>query len=49
MQEQVEEFLEAEVRYVSSFYSVAAMDGQTAEHLQHVICRYSSDEIVTVM
>ncbi|KAF4379126.1 hypothetical protein G4B88_010520 [Cannabis sativa] len=49
MQEEVEGFLEAQVRYVSSFYSVAAMDGQTAEHLQQVICRYSSDEILTVM
>ncbi|PON78244.1 Histidine phosphatase [Trema orientale] len=49
MQKHVEGFLEAEVQYVSSFYSVAAMDGQTAEHLQHVICRYSSDDIVTVM
>lgn len=43
------EFLEAEIRYVSSFYSIAAMDGQTAEHLQRVICKYSTDDIVTVM
>lgn len=49
MQEQVRDFLEAEVRYVSSFYSIAAMDGQTAEHLQRIICRYSADDIVTVM
>ncbi|XP_031266920.1 uncharacterized protein At3g52155, chloroplastic-like isoform X2 [Pistacia vera] len=34
---------------LSSFYSVAAMDGQTAEHLQQAICKYSTDEIVTVM
>lgn len=49
MQEQVRDFLEAEVRYISSFYSIAAMDGQTAEHIQHVICKYSRDDIFTVM
>jgi phosphohistidine phosphatase SixA len=49
MQEQVQELLEAEVHFVSSFYSIAAMDGQTADHLQKVICRYSNDEILTVM
>ncbi|XP_075494910.1 uncharacterized protein At3g52155, chloroplastic-like [Primulina tabacum] len=49
MQEQVQGFLEAKVHFISSFYSVAAMDGQTAEHLQQAICRYSGDEILTVM
>ncbi|XP_031266894.1 uncharacterized protein At3g52155, chloroplastic-like isoform X1 [Pistacia vera] len=49
MQEHVKGFLEAEVHFISSFYSVAAMDGQTAEHLQQAICKYSTDEIVTVM
>ncbi|ESW19548.1 hypothetical protein PHAVU_006G134500 [Phaseolus vulgaris] len=49
MQEQVQELVEAEVHFVSSFYSIAAMDGQTAEHLQKIICRYSKDEILTVM
>lgn len=49
MQEQVKELLEAEVHFVSSFYSIAAMDGQTADHLQKVICKYSTDEILTVM
>ncbi|GKV18866.1 hypothetical protein SLEP1_g29191 [Rubroshorea leprosula] len=49
MQEQVAEFLEAEVHFISSFYSIAAMDGQTAEHLQQAICQYSRDEILTVM
>ncbi|XP_054802172.1 uncharacterized protein At3g52155, chloroplastic [Prosopis cineraria] len=49
MQEQVRELLEAEVHFVSSFYSIAAMDGQTAEHLQKVICKYSRDEILTIM
>ncbi|KAF7121087.1 hypothetical protein RHSIM_Rhsim13G0138000 [Rhododendron simsii] len=49
MQEQVKGFLEAEVHFISSFYSIAAMDGQTAEHLQHAICKFSRDEILTVM
>ncbi|KAK2978420.1 hypothetical protein RJ640_000141 [Escallonia rubra] len=49
MQEQVRGFFEAEVHFISSFYSVAAMDGQTAEHLQQAICKYSRDEILTVM
>ncbi|XP_057513842.1 uncharacterized protein At3g52155, chloroplastic-like [Actinidia eriantha] len=49
MQEQVRGFLQAEVHFISSFYSIAAMDGQTAEHLQHAICKFSKDEILTVM
>lgn len=49
MQEQVQAFLEAEVHFISSFYSVAAMDGQTTEHLRQAICKYSRDEILTVM
>ncbi|KAI6704185.1 hypothetical protein NL676_013321 [Syzygium grande] len=49
MQERVQSFLEAEVHFISSFYSIAAMDGQTAEHLQKAICKYSRDEILTVM
>lgn len=49
MQDQVQGFLEAEVHFISSFYSIAALDGQTAEHLQHAICKYSRDEILTVM
>ncbi|XP_059439882.1 uncharacterized protein At3g52155, chloroplastic isoform X3 [Corylus avellana] len=49
MQEQVRDFLEAEVCFISSFYSIAAMDGQTADHLQHVICKHSKDEILTVI
>ncbi|KAK6133134.1 hypothetical protein DH2020_033173 [Rehmannia glutinosa] len=49
MQEQVRAFLEAEVHFISSFYSIAAMDGQTAEHLQQAICKYSSDNILTIM
>ncbi|CAI8583834.1 unnamed protein product [Vicia faba] len=49
MQAQVQELLKAEVHFVSSFYSIAAMDGQTADHLQKVICKYSRDEILTIM
>ncbi|KAL3614911.1 hypothetical protein CASFOL_040572 [Castilleja foliolosa] len=49
MQEKVRAFLEAEVHFISSFYSIAAMDGQTAEHLQQAICKYSSDKILTIM
>lgn len=49
MQDKVQEFSEAEVHFIPSFYSVAAMDGQTAEHLQEAICKYSRDEILTVM
>ncbi|XP_019440075.1 PREDICTED: uncharacterized protein LOC109345490 isoform X1 [Lupinus angustifolius] len=49
MQEQVQELLEAEVHFIPSFYSIAAMDGQTAEHLQKVICKYTKDEMLTIM
>ncbi|XP_043688766.1 uncharacterized protein At3g52155, chloroplastic isoform X2 [Telopea speciosissima] len=49
MQEQVRGFLEAEVHLFSSFYSIAAMDGQTAEHIQKAVCEYSRDEILTVI
>ncbi|CAH9133758.1 unnamed protein product [Cuscuta epithymum] len=49
MQEQVREFLEAEVHFLSSFYFVAAMDGQTSEHLRQAICKYSADNVLTVM
>ncbi|KAL0012027.1 hypothetical protein SO802_007135 [Lithocarpus litseifolius] len=49
MQGQVRGFQEAEVHFFSSFYSIAAMDGQTADHIQQVICKYTGDEILTVM
>lgn len=49
MQQQIRGFFEAEVRFISSFYSIAAMDGQTAEHLQQIISKYTKDEILTVM
>ncbi|KAI3495115.1 hypothetical protein L1887_37286 [Cichorium endivia] len=49
MQEHVGAFLVAEIHFISSFYSVAAMDGQTTDHLQQAICKYARDEILTVM
>ncbi|KAJ6300961.1 hypothetical protein OIU76_021715 [Salix suchowensis] len=49
MQQQVPDFLDSEVHFISSFYSIAAMDGQTADHLQQAICNYSRDGILTVM
>lgn len=49
LQETAIGFSEAEVYFMPSFYSVAAMDGQTAEHLQSAICEYSRDESLTVM
>lgn len=49
MQQQLAEFVEGEVRYFSSFYSVAAMDGQTVQHLQDIICQYTKDDVTTIM
>lgn len=49
MQDKVKELSEAEVHFISSFYSIAAMDGQTAQHLQQTICKYARDETLTVM
>ncbi|KAJ6426285.1 hypothetical protein OIU84_026800 [Salix udensis] len=47
MQQQVPDFLDSEVHFISSFYSIAAMDGQTADHLQQALCNYSRDGILT--
>ncbi|KAM7264540.1 hypothetical protein ACFE04_002223 [Oxalis oulophora] len=49
MQENVPGLLEAQVHFISSFYSIAAMDGQTAQHLELAICKYSTDDTLTVM
>lgn len=43
------QFLDADVHFFGSFYSVAAMDGQTAQHLQLTICKHAKDDIFTVM
>ncbi|KAK9705306.1 hypothetical protein RND81_07G046900 [Saponaria officinalis] len=49
MQEEVKSFLHAVVHFCPSFYSVAAMDGQTSEHLQEMIGKFSTDDILTIM
>ncbi|CAL5065136.1 unnamed protein product [Urochloa decumbens] len=49
LQEHVQGLSQAVVHFIPSFYSIAAMDGQTAEHLQKSICKYSSDEVLTVI
>ncbi|KAL0738261.1 hypothetical protein Bca4012_014471 [Brassica carinata] len=49
MQAQVDGFMEANVHFIPSFYSIAAMDGQTAEHIQQIISKYSTPDITTVM
>ncbi|CAK9859646.1 unnamed protein product [Sphagnum jensenii] len=49
MQAHVSDLREAAVRFLGSFYSIAAMDGQTAQHLQESILKYSSDDVTTVM
>lgn len=49
MQAQVDGFMEANVHFIPSFYSIAAMDGQTAEHLQQIVSKYSTPDITTVM
>ncbi|KAH7660297.1 Histidine phosphatase superfamily clade-1 protein [Dioscorea alata] len=45
LQETAIGFSEAEVYFIPSFYSVAAMDGQTAEHLQSAICAWATTEV----
>ncbi|MCO5573565.1 hypothetical protein L7F22_027336 [Adiantum nelumboides] len=49
IKEHVPEFRDVEVHFLGSFYSVAAMDGHTAEHLQDTICKYARNDICTVM
>ncbi|KAJ4823947.1 hypothetical protein Tsubulata_016426 [Turnera subulata] len=49
MQQQVAAFSDAQVHFIPSFYSIAAMDGQTADHLHLSICKYSADDVLTVM
>jgi phosphohistidine phosphatase SixA len=49
MQAHASDLREAAVRFLGSFYSIAAMDGQTAQHLQESILKYSSDDVTTVM
>ena len=49
MQEQIPKLESVEVHFLGSFYSVSAMDGQTAQHLKETICKYAGDNISTVM
>ncbi|KAL2622368.1 hypothetical protein R1flu_002573 [Riccia fluitans] len=49
MQQHLPQLEEAEVHFLSSFYSVAAMDGETLQHLQEIIYKYSKDDIQTIM
>jgi len=49
MQSHVSDLGEVEVRFLGSFYAIAAMDGQTAQHLQENILKYSRDDVTTVM
>jgi hypothetical protein len=49
MQAQYSDLSDAEVRFLGSFYSVAAMDGQTAQHIQENVLKYSRDDVTTVM
>ncbi|KAJ4815736.1 Phosphoglycerate mutase family protein [Rhynchospora pubera] len=49
LRENIKGLNQAKVHFIPSFYSIAAMDGQTAEHLQKAICEFSTDEILTVM
>lgn len=49
MQAQYSDLSDAEVRFLGSFYSVAAMDGQTAQHIQENVLKYSQDDITTIM
>ncbi|KAF3325940.1 Histidine phosphatase superfamily (branch 1) [Carex littledalei] len=49
LREKIKGLNQAKVHFIPSFYSIAAMDGQTAAHLQKAICEFSTDEISTVM
>lgn len=41
MGEAVEDFRDVEVRFLGSYYSIAAMDGQTAEHLRDTVLKFT--------
>eukprot|EP00897_Mesotaenium_endlicherianum_P005344 jgi/Mesen1/4838/ME000244S04017 len=49
MGEAVKAFKEAEVVLLGSYYSIAAMDGQTAKHLHDTVLEHSNDSQTTVM
>lgn len=49
MQGHFGELRNAELHFLASFYSVSAMDGHTADHLQRSILDYSTDAMKTIM
>lgn len=49
MQGRYSALADADVRFLGSFYSVAAMDGQTAQHIQENVLKYAGDDITTIM
>lgn len=49
MQAHFSDLTDAEVRFLGSFYSVAAMDGQTAQHIQENVLKFTRDDVTTIM
>lgn len=49
MQAHYGDLTDAEVRFLGSFYSVAAMDGQTAQHIQENVLKFTRDDVTTIM
>ena len=49
MGEAVSAFREADVLFLGSYYSIAAMDGQTAKHLHDTILQHATSATGTVM
>lgn len=49
MQAHYSDLTDAEVRFLGSFYSVAAMDGQTAQHIQENVLKFTRDDVTTIM
>ena len=49
MAEAVEAFRNADVKFLGSYYSTAAMDGQTARHLHETVIKYAAPDSELVM
>ncbi|CAI7877575.1 unnamed protein product [Closterium sp. NIES-53] len=49
MRKEEDGFAEAKARFLGSFYTVAAMDGQTARHLHEIVVQLAPDSADTVM
>ncbi|XP_002974533.2 uncharacterized protein At3g52155, chloroplastic [Selaginella moellendorffii] len=43
------ELLQVETHFLTTYYSVAAMDGHTAQHIRETICKFAKDDIATVL